>query len=163
MKAFKLACLGLLALAPTAVFAEQIPVARTIIVESCTADLTDCKAESPEPPVRLAIPLSEAGIAKGGGLHGEARFQTMRADTPFKGEIYINRNKSGSSIYAVLRSGRGTKRPGVTKHIKIDDSMKFKPKELVDKPIMVEGKTYRAKMRVTSATIGLEPDSATSH
>lgn len=70
----------------------------------------------------------------------------MQAETPFKGEIYINKLKKEFSIYAVLRSGHGTKRHGVTKMARID-GLKLEPMQLVDKPISINGKTYRANSR----------------
>lgn len=131
---------------------EQIAVARAIIVESCTTDLTDCRKVTTENPSSVNIPFSHAGKGKGGGDHGVVRFQSMQGDTPFKGEIHINKPSTGQgySIYAVLRSGHGTKRHGVSKNIKVDDFSKFKPMELVDRPILIDGKTYRAKLVISS-------------
>jgi hypothetical protein len=127
---------------------EQINLARNIVVESCSEDLSDCRQISKENSSIVKIPLSLVG---GYGMHGEVRFRTIEAGTPFKGEIFVNKLSSGYSIYAVLRSGRGTSRNSVTKKVVIEDPSTLKTIELVDRPIIIEGKTYRARMIVSSA------------
>jgi hypothetical protein len=158
MKCFPVLFFGVVSCHAEFAFAnEQISLTRNIIVESCSVDLSDCKQMSTGIPVQVDIPLSQVGKSaavkdEGRGTHGEIRFRTLHAGTPFKGELFVNKILSGYSIYAVLRSGKGTRRNGVTKTIKIEDPSTFAAIELVDKPIIVGNKTYRARMVISSAT-----------
>lgn len=137
----------------SALSAEQITLVRNIVVESCSENLSECQQISNDKPADVNISLFDAGKTKGGRPHGESKFQILLGETPFKGEIYINKMKNGYSIYTVPRSGHGTKRQAVTNKIKTESLSKFDPIEMTDKPILVDGKNYRAKMSVSPAPL----------
>ena len=130
---------------------DQVTFSRNITLELCSKGLRDCKRISDGTLVNDSISLTPVGKAKGGGLHGSSQFQIVEAKTPFKGEIQVNQINNKISIYALLRSGKGTRRHAVTKVIKDANLSDFQSIELIDKPISIDGKLYQAKLLVSPA------------
>lgn len=153
MKSFVLA-LFVVAISTYLSFAEaneSLSLSRQLIVETCDYN-GKCHevASDKEASGSVAIELSTFHKGRVTGVHGQDTLQISSNGVPFKSEIFVNKVKSGYSVYAVLRSGKGTRRNGVTKKTLIETISEFKPVTLTDAPITIDGKEYRAKLIISS-------------
>lgn len=127
---------------------EKVLLTRSIVVEVCD-DSNKCIEHPSTHSGAAEIELKPFKKGNESGLHGEDKLQVMADGNPFKSEIFVNKTKSGYSINAVLRSGEGTKRKGVTQKSDITSFADFKPLLLTDKVIVINGKKYQAKLKIT--------------
>lgn len=127
---------------------ESISLSRVLVVETCdnAGKCTPVETSKLEPSA--VIELSKFNKANGQGFHGENKFKVVIEEVPFKGEIFVNKVGEGYSIYTVLRSGYGTNRNGVTQKVFVKDVSESKPIILTDKPILIKGKSYQAKLTI---------------
>lgn len=128
---------------------ENISLSRVLVVENCdnAGKCTEVETDSKFEPSAV-IELSKFNKAHAQGFHGEDKFNVVVEKVPFKGEIFVNKVGEGYWIYTVLRSGYGTKRNGATKKLLVKDVSEFKPIILIDKPILIKGKSYQAKITI---------------
>lgn len=126
---------------------EHISLARSLTVDVCNTQ-SQCKTSDDKQDGTADIKLSSFHKGNARGLHGTDKALVTADNIPFKSEIFVNKTKSGYSIYAVLRSGQGTKRNGVTKRIDVLNISEFSSISLADKPFEIAGKQYRAKLEV---------------
>lgn len=136
---------------PSLALAQQFKLERSIVVETCEAE--KCALATVEPSGDREVEMRMTPFSKGNahGLHSEDKFSVKAENTTFRGEIFINKVKTGYSIHTVLRSGKIKGRNGVTHKVVVEDISKFEPIILTDMPIVIEGKEYRAKLTVAPA------------
>lgn len=132
----------------TPVSATQVQLFRKVLIKECVAK-NQCTYIAPEAPVttRIEIPLVHVSKGGPGSLHGENHHNVIARGTPFKSDLFLNAKGSGVSVYAVLRSGKGTKRHGITKTVELADLEKS-PLRITDTPISRNGKTLTAELIV---------------
>lgn len=129
---------------------KKISLNRNLEVKSCEENgaCTPAVAKQ-DAPSEVDVPLTFGKAGSGdSNSHGEDKLNVTVEGIPFKSEIYLNKSKTGYSLYAALRSGSGTKRKGITKKIDIQPGSEFKPITLEDKPIVINGKKFQAQLTI---------------
>lgn len=127
---------------------EILTLTRQLIVEACDSNgKCDKLISDTDVPENVTIEL--LNFHKG-QIAGVNKLDTSRDGIPFEIKIFINKVKPGYSLYAVLSSGTGTQRNIVSKTVPMKNFSKFKPVTLTDSSIKAGGKTYRAKLIISS-------------
>jgi len=130
---------------------EKILLFRKILVKECTSQgkCLDVVSEQSSP---AKVEIRIAKVKKGGvvSFHGEDHLRVEAKGTPFQADLFVNMVGTKASVYAVLRSGKGTKRHGVTKKFLLSDA-ESTPVNVTDQSITIDGKLYRAELIIGAA------------
>ncbi len=128
---------------------ETFTLERAIRVKTCLNGGT-CTEFLPQeneiPTIRIAL---EKSFAKGinGGVDGWDRHKISAENITFKSEIHLIQYTNKSIyLYAMLRSGSGTKRNGNVHKVSLESASALKPILIQDEPIPFNRGTVQAQL-----------------